>query len=238
MISKYDIIKSFEKAAKEGKKTELQLDEKKENIINVETGEELCTVETYTQFMREKLHCDFECVYYEHVSLLDVIRCKQCGTVIFAREDEDYDPNLRCPTCGDYKTHFDYWTKEEIERDVSKRAEIEALEKMQADMEEEAIRRERRKGKYDWEIWKKKWYGKKHSFNISLECCNLFDTGLKGLNLHIMKFSRKDKDDMSYTSDWFKRIPLSPYAFYIQCIVPRTKKYKEAEKRLHSQMKG
>ena len=105
MISKYDIIRSFEKAAKDGKKTELQLDDKKENIINVETGEVICTLEVYTQFMREKLHCDFETVYYEHVSLLDVVRCKQCGTVIFTREDEDYDPNLRCPTCSDYKNN-------------------------------------------------------------------------------------------------------------------------------------
>ena len=81
--------------------------------INVETGEVLCSIEVYTQFMREKLHCDFENVFYEHVSLLNVIRCKQCGTVIFASEDEYYEANLRCPTCSDYKTGYEYWTKEE-----------------------------------------------------------------------------------------------------------------------------
>ena len=50
--------------------------------------------------MRKKHHCDFECIFYEHGTLTAVLQCRQCGAVIFTSEDEDYDPNLECPCCG------------------------------------------------------------------------------------------------------------------------------------------
>ena len=34
----------------------------------------------------------FECIYDEHVSCLSIIKCNNCGTVVFYRYDEDYEP--------------------------------------------------------------------------------------------------------------------------------------------------
>lgn len=226
MVTKLDVIRAFKKAAEDGKETELMLDEKAENICERETGKIICDLDFYVEYLRSKFHCNFESIYYEHGTLTDVVRCKDCGTIIFTGDDYDrFDPYLRCPNCGDYKTHLEYWTQEEIDSDESKQAEIEALKKMQADRIEMEARRERRKGKNDWEIGKYEMRNEKRHIVFSLECEDLFRSGLKGLNLHISKFSRKD--DMAYTSDWFKRIPLSPYAFYRFVIFPKTAKGKQ-----------
>ena len=126
MISKYDVIRAFEMADKKGEKLAMYLSEDKNSLMDTETGEFVCSMDTYVDYMRKKLHCDFECIYHEHASLTTIYRCKECGTVIFTGDDEHYDPNLKCPTCSDYH-HWsgEFWTKEEIEADEDKQKAIQ-----------------------------------------------------------------------------------------------------------------
>lgn len=185
MISKYDLIQY----AKKSDQCWFRIEEDK-NVIDKETGEFICGIDILLQHMREKMHCDFECVYDCHGLLEVVLRCKQCGTVIFTTEDEDYDPNLCCPTCGEYKTQFEYWTAEDIKADPKKQGTIKHLEQMQQEHIEAEKRRKRRKGKYDWQIGGFRIHSKKHGLIFNLECDNLFRTKLKGLRLKIVWANR------------------------------------------------
>ena len=227
MISDYDIIRTCRRYEKEGRTDFGKLSEDEKDIIDCETGRKLCSVSEFAQAMRKKMHCDFESVYYEHPSLFHVIRCTECGTVIFTREDEDYDPNLCCPTCGKYETHFEYWTKEEIEADEKKQNTIKVYDEM-TQYQKESYERRQRRGLCDWEICKKTIrIGNKNKYECTLECSNLFSKErkglmrLKGLNLHIIKWEKDNSG--SYVGKKFTRIPLSPYSVYIQWIYPYSK---------------
>ncbi len=217
MISKYQVIRALNNY-KQDKNTEILLSEDDKNILDVD-GNVLCTVDEYYQFLRRKLHCDFEVILDMHGTLDVVYQCKECGTVIFASDDEySYEPDLCCPHCSGYKTRFTYWTKEEIDTDPDKQAEVQAYIEMQ-DYMNKAEERAKKRGKRDWEIWVKVFKSKKKQVKYSLECCNLFSTKLKGLNLHIST-NYKNENGM-YCESKNRRIPLSPYAAYIQWIVPR-----------------
>lgn len=224
MISKYSVYRVFELAEEKGEKIIFRLDKATDSLYDSDTDEYVCSIETYMDYLAKKLHCNFEVLYSEHGTLTTIYRCKECGTVIFGGDDERWDPNLKCPGCGGYETRLEYWTGEDIKNSPEKQKEIEGIIQAQKDMDAVYARREKRNGLNDWEIWVKKFYGKMHLLTVSLECSNLFYSGLKGLNLHFSKYSKESKNDIAYTSDWFKRIPLSPYAFYIQCIFPYLKK--------------
>ena len=128
MINENTIKRVYRQAAKEGRSLAMYLNGDETMLLDTNTHEEVCSIQTYLKYMREKLHCDFETVYYEHACLDDVLRCRQCGTVIFSGDDERYDPNLCCPSCGEYKTSLVYWTKDEIEQDEAKRKTIKMYE--------------------------------------------------------------------------------------------------------------
>ena len=225
MISNYDTIRIVKHWMKEEKDFVYCLNENETEIWNSKTNERICSVDTFTDYMRKKFHCDFEVIYEEHGLLTSVYRCKECGTVIFGGDDEDrYDPNLTCPTCSNYKTWLEYWTKEDIENDPEKQKTIEGLIKAQEYEDEMYKRIKRRGGLSDSELWKKEFKFKNTLYKVTLECMNLWGERLKGLNLHIIKFSRKNSNDVGLYSEWFKRIPLSPYAVYIQWIYPYSKK--------------
>ena len=208
MISNYDVIKAFKKANSD--EVGYKLDDAEKNIVNIKTGEIVCTVDEYVCFMRKKLHCDFEVIYQEHVSLEVVYRCKECGTIIFGGDDERYDSNLSCPHCGEYKTSLKYWTQEEIDADISKKEQIETLKQMQKYSDEYNERVQRRK-KLDSEIWKKTISTKNGQIKFSLECVNLFSCGLKGLEFKITSWKDKLKDGfLTWDKDYY--IPLSFFA--------------------------
>lgn len=202
MISEYDIRKFAENCPD---KCWFSVNGK--DIVDKESGEVVSTLKEITQFFREKAHCDFEPVYYCHATLEDVIRCKQCGTVIFSTEDDGYDPNLCCPHCGNYKTSFEYWTAEEIANDAEKQNTINALEKMQEEQIEADNRYFKRGRKYDWQIWKGKIKLWNHMVSFELVCDNLFKTKLKGLSLNVGLASKDD--DGGYIFDKHYFIPLS-----------------------------
>jgi uncharacterized Zn finger protein (UPF0148 family) len=220
MISKYDLIR-YAKNKPEGW---FHIDDE-ENVINKETEEIICRLDTLTQYFREKMHCDFECVHHCHGTLETTLRCKECGTVIFSRDDEEYDPNLCCPTCGGYETHFEYWTKEQIDNDITKKNTIEWLEQWTRDDEEAYKRRKRRNGKYDSEIWNWTIRGEKHGVKLELKCDNLFKTGLKGLRFEI---TWMDRDDLSLIHRKWWRIPLS--ISYLKVMIRIHKRRKEKSK--------
>jgi len=231
MVTKYQVINFFEKN-KENPYIKFMLDEKHENVIHKDTGKHFATIDEYIGAMKKVLHCDFELIYEEHPSLMSIIRCKECGTVIFTRDDESYDPNLNCPTCSDYKTYFEYWTKEEIDNDEKKQNTIKLYQEIQHHMEE-SYKRTKKRGLQDWEIWKKKIKFKKTMWIISLECNNLFHTKIKGLKLCINKYEKDPDSINSYIYKKHIRIPLSFYAFYIQFILPYKKNTHPSVRKYH-----
>ena len=107
MVSKYDIKQWIKKRQKTGEFDYIYNDEN-ESIYD-ENGNLLYTLDDFLKEYRKKYGQSFESIYYEHVSLQNVLKCTECGTVIFTTEDESYDDNFRCPTCTDYRTYFEYW---------------------------------------------------------------------------------------------------------------------------------
>lgn len=235
MISSYDVIRAFKIADEKGEKLAMCLSEDKKSLLDTKTGEYVCSMETYIDYMKKKLHCDFECIYHEHASLTTIYRCKECGTVIFTGDDERYDPNLKCPVCVGYHHWGEYWTKEDIEADEKKQKELQFYADYMEDMREQDKRREARGGKYDWQIWDKKIYGKKRCWIFELEDFGR-RLGPSKLNPNYkrpwykcnleLKIGIGDKDDngISYAMTKHYRIPLAPYSFYIQFIFPYSKK--------------
>lgn len=185
-------------------------------IINKENDMVLCSLDEFTDRMRKNLHCDFECIYSCHGTLQVVLRCRECGTVIFASDDVDYcDDNLCCPVCANYDTHFKYYTGEEILSDEKKQEEIRWYEEMTKEQIEEDKRWKKRNGKCDWEIFKGRIkIGSDKAIYYCLECDNLFKSGLKGLRLDL-NYAVKD-NDISYVYKKRIVIPLSYSAFKIQ----------------------
>jgi len=226
MISRYDVRRYEEKHPD----TWFSIDEK-DNIINKEDGEVVCSLDTFVDILRKKNHCDFESVYYCHATLQDTIRCKECGTVIFATDDEwGYDPNLCCPTCGGYKTSLEYWTADEIENDQKKKNTIEFLEQMEREEIEAEKRRKKRNGKYDWQIGSCRIKLGNRALYFDLECDNLFRTKLRGLRLQV---HWAHKDGISYYYKKNFTIPLSFSSLRIQIHI-HSKKWKEENRRYFS----
>lgn len=202
MISQYDVIRY---AKNNPEKSWFRIEEK--NVIDKETNEVVCSLEKLTQYIKESMHCDFECLHHCHASLETTLRCRECGTVIFSYDDEDYDPHLCCPICGGYQTHFKYWTKEEIENDTQKADTIKFLEDWTKEENEAYERRKKRNGKYDSEIWNWTIRGKKYGVKFELKCDNLFKHGLNGLHFRINWMDRDDSGWFVYRKWW--TIPLS-----------------------------
>lgn len=205
MISTYDVRKWIN----ENEKSPCY--EKEGLIYNKDDNKELCSFEDFTNQMRKKLHCDFECIFYEHATLDEVLRCKECGAVIFTGDDERYDPNLVCPVCGGYK-HSHYWSAEDIANDVDKQKQIEAMKEYMEEKKRAEARREARGGLYDWELWKKDFYGEKYYLGIELYHLTGYDIEFR--------FGKKMENSLMYTTTKHFKIPLSPRAIFILWIYP------------------
>lgn len=214
MISQYDIKRS---AKKNADKIWFFIDEN-DNVIDREKNEFVCTLKSYTEFLRRKMHCDFEIIYECHATLQVIYRCKECGTVIFASDDVSYyDPNLCCPVCGDYETEFEYWSGEDIEKDSEKHEAIDFFMKMQKEQIESDKRYMKRK-KYDWQIWNGRIELLNRAVYLDLECDNLFKTKLKGLKL---KIGWAHKDGIRFVHKKSFSIPLSWSALKISIMIWR-----------------
>jgi hypothetical protein len=223
MIYTYDVIRTFRRAKEQGKELPFTINDDNKTLTSKD-GKVTVTVEEMAQFMREKEHCDFEVVYSEHMSLTTIYRCRECGTVIFSGDDEErYDPLLCCPVCAGYKCQTEYWTGDAIKNNPQKQEAIAFYEKMQHEQEEASKRYIARGGLYDWQLFKKTWCGKKHSIHVELQHFKVkkwwkADTWLK------INIDNQSSDGVGHIINRQLSIPLSPYAFYVQCIYPYTKK--------------
>ena len=225
MYTNYDIKKFMKKAIEDGK-TDFYYNEENNTLHLKEDGKAVCSFEEYAEWVREKAGCAFETIFYEHVSSQHIVRCKKCGTVVFTGDDERWEPQLKCPVCTDYKPFCEYWTGEEIARDTEKQNTIAQYEAWQKQMDEEAARREKRGGLYDWQRWQKKIYTKNHHIVITHQCFDLEQkTWKKMRTLEIEDYVRDENDYFIISKDHGHRlsIPLSAYAFYIKYIYPHTK---------------
>jgi hypothetical protein len=187
-----------------------------EDAIYSKDGKYMSSLDTFVKIYRKHTGQSFECIYSCHVDLSAVLKCTECGTVIFTYEDESYDDNLKCPTCTDYKTYFKFWTKEEIDSDQEKQNTINWYKEMTEYEIEREKRIKRRNGKQDWEIAKKEFRGKKIYLQFILECDDITESYFKGLRLDI-RCGKKDSDG-GYTVNKFFTIPLSWSRFYLQFI--------------------
>ena len=214
MVSKYDVKKYLNKNAD---KLSWVYKEEEDAIYNKD-GDYITSLDTFLEIYRKRTGQSFESIYCEHVSLQDVLRCTECGTVIFTTDDERYDPHLKCPTCTDYHPHFEYWTKEDIESDEEKQNTINFFKKMKDDLIEQNKRIEKRNGKYDWQIAIKEFRGKKIFLRFALECNNITKSYFKGLRLKVDIGKKENEDSICYTIKKFFTIPLSWSQFYIQFV--------------------
>jgi len=169
--------------------------------------------DTFIKAYRKTMGQSFECIYDEHVSCFQVIKCTECGTYIFEHYDEDYEPNLRCPICTDYKTNFKYYTVKDIEEDEHKQREINMLKEF-AKMAKEANERYIKRGNlYDFEKTHKKtiFKGQKYKVDIQLTSFDKWDL-VAEINVW------KKQDRFGSTCKHHIQIPLSPKSimFYIK----------------------
>ena len=185
---------------------------KENKIYDNKSGEFVSDIDTFYELFKKENGESFESLYYLHAELFDVIRCTECGTVVFSWEDERWEPNFRCPICTDYKTNYSYWTKEEIENDKTKKEYIEHLIETEKYIKECHKRRERRNGKYDWEIGIVKIKGifnKNNTYKFVLECNDITKSYFKGLRLHFYKIKNTiRKKDIIIPLSWSSLICL------------------------------
>jgi hypothetical protein len=229
MYTNYDIKKAMKNAIEKGE-TDFTYNEEINKLYLKSTGKPVCTFEEYAEWVREKAGCAFETVFYEHCNLQHIVRCKKCGTVVFTGNDERWEPQLKCPVCTTYKPHNSYWTGEEIAKDPEKQKAITQYENWQKEMDEEASRREKRGGLYNWQRWQKKIHTKNHHVIITHQCFGWGQKTWKKLRtLEIDDFARDEYGGFTmgngHGHHW--SIPLNVYSFYIKFIYPHTKKRKD-----------
>lgn len=199
-------------------------------IIDNEDNKKVCDLDTFVDLCRKKLHCDFESIYSCHGLLQTTLRCRQCGTVIFAYEDDRDEPNLCCPVCTDYKTSFEFWTPDEIRNDRKKQDTIKFLEEMERE-QIEADKRYQKRHKYDWQIGEFTLrITKNRKVSFELECDNLFRSGLQGLRLNVHIWKRDETINDLYSSEKHFYIPLSLSCLRVVLQVRKRSKLRQKEK--------
>lgn len=227
MISRYDVIKALKVAQEKGDDIPFHLSPDEKLLLKNTTNEPISTLDDYVSYLRKKLHCDFESIYYDHASLTDVYRCRQCGTVIFGGDDEDhYDPNEKCPTCcGDESVcQNDYWTKEEIDSDPEKQKTIKSLEEFTAHERRHHERMKLRDGLRDWERWRKIIKTKKYKYMVEHICFGFDgDQGRVPKGVRADRFLEIYKIDEEGIRVKHNRIPLNLHTFWITYIYKYTK---------------
>jgi hypothetical protein len=161
----------------------------------------------FLEAYRQTTGQSFECIHDEHVSCFSLIRCTECGTYIFEHYDEDYEPNLRCPVCTDYKTNFKYFTVKDIEEDENKQRVIDMYKDFARMAKEVDERYVKRGGLYDWQKTHKKtiFKGEKYVVDIQFTGHDKWD-----LQAEINVWKRKDINDIGMTCKHHITIPISP----------------------------
>ena len=60
MISRYDVIRAFKMAEKKGEKLAMYLSEDEKSLMDTETGEYVCSIETYIDYIIRNNMEDFK----------------------------------------------------------------------------------------------------------------------------------------------------------------------------------
>ena len=215
MITKSDIIKYIKDHSYD---LNMIVDEDN-NCIYDQLGDFKCTIDDYVEILKLKIGCSFTSLYYNHATLQNVLKCNKCGTVILSTEDENYDPNLRCPTCTNYRPSFKYYTEKEIESNKEVKNLINFYIKMDK-FEDEAYKYEKLHGRPYWMLFKKKIYAKNHMYSIELHCDDARKNPFKGLYLDITSFTKDPEEKNCYSNMYHVTIPLSASRIYLHCIYP------------------
>lgn len=207
MISKDYAIKYFIKQTDSG----IYYDTDTDSIIRKSDNFSI-PMDDFLAYLRKQIGQSFDCIYDDHAYLMQLIKCTECGTVIKSFEDEYDEPNLRCPPCTDYKTSFEYWTKEEIDNSEELQAIIKMYEDRARDDEERYKREKVHHGLKDYELDKKKMFLKYIGFDFTLGIDSITNKNkLQGLNLGIRVYK---KDGNAFISVKKITIPLSIEQFY------------------------
>lgn len=166
----------------------------------------------YHNFIK-KHGMSFDCIYDAHWECMSVIKCTECGTVVKYYYDEYYEPNFRCPTCTNYKTGYEYYTKEQIEASDDLKAIIKMYEELEQMDRERYERKEKRNGLEDYQLSKRKRIKIKNNvYDFQLLIDSILNKNkLEGLRLEIRKWEIKDGISMNLVYN--KTIPLSKSAY-------------------------
>jgi len=212
MVNKYDILKWLEKKLEENPNYDIVYNKEDDTITYRKSNITLSFDDFFTKY-KKKSGESFDCLYDEHVSCFSVCKCTECGTVVFYKYDEDYEEMFKCPVCTDYKTGYEYWTKEDIENDREKQKEIDFYVKLD-DVDREFNKRYIKRGnKYDWQILTKKIIFKNKMFVFEFECNNITESYFKGLKLLVSIYHKDNDNDILFECKKTFEIPLSISAY-------------------------
>ena len=173
----------------------------------------MCTVDEYIKLFRQKTHTDFEVIFKDAETSEEILKCNECGTVIFPDENKSFDPKLQCPTCGKYETNHIFWTHEDIDNDSEKQDYLDNLIALQNENDETEKRIQERGGLQDWQLYKKLVKMPFRRYNIELRVDNI-NNGLAGLELVIEKMKKMEDKNYPWNDPFYQvykttRIPLS-----------------------------
>ena len=168
----------------------------------------------YRKYLKEN-GMSFKCICDVHWECMSLIECTECGTVIKEYYDEWYEPNFRCPVCTDYKTGYEFYTKEEIEASEELQAVINMYKGLNDTLKEQDERIQKRNGLEDYQLLKPRQIkigNNVYRFSLLIDSITNKNK-LQGLKLEISKF---EKNDSLLELRKKKIIPLSKeaYVFY------------------------
>lgn len=176
--------------------------------------------------MRSIFHCNFESIYSD-ATLMNILRCKDCGTVIFTNSDAYDDPEPVCPTCSNSKIQYEYWTAEDIKKDVKKANTIEMF-KTEMKERNEDYEREKRTGLQFWQLMKKEKFSKDKKILKRYILERNGRKGIKGLKF-IIEIYELHEDGFSYIYKKKIFIPLSFSALKLKIRLKKRMKKQEKE---------
>ena len=189
---------------------DIDYDEETDTIIYKDTS--IPFEKVYQNFIK-KNGMSFECIYDAHWECMSILQCTECGTVVKCLYDEYYEPNFKCPTCTDYKTGYEYYTKDQIENSEDLKAIIKMYKELDQMDQERYERKEKRKGLEDYQLCNaKRLKIKDNVYELNFLIDSIVNKNkLKGLRLEITKW--KMEDDINMSLVYHKIIPLSKSAY-------------------------
>lgn len=201
MISKIELINELLKID-----SDISYDNEKNIVYYKEKQVDFDAV--YNNFLR-KNGMSFNCICDVHWECMSILECTECGTIIKYYYDEYYEPTFKCPVCTDYKTNYEYHTKEEIESSQELKTVIDMYKDLNRIQKEQSERIKSRNGLLDSQLCNAvRLNTKTNTYDFQLLIDSITNKNiLQGLRLCITKYEKNS--DGCMTSKWFKDIPLS-----------------------------